>query len=177
MEHRDDRISALTNTGLPRIKVPRTRIENLVEVIAAAGMLFWILTLIIYYPQLPDRIPTHFNFAGDPDAWGSKSTIWLLVGIMVLLYALLSWVATFPHRYNYPWSFPVEKAAEQYRIARTMITILKALIVWLFAWILYETIQIGLGKSKTLGPELMFVFLGLIAIVIVGYFVAARRAR
>jgi uncharacterized membrane protein len=29
----------------------------------------------INYPNLPDRIPSHFNIQGLPDGWGSKEEI------------------------------------------------------------------------------------------------------
>lgn len=34
------------------------------------------------FPSLPYRIPTHFNASGQVDAWGHKSTIFLLPSIM-----------------------------------------------------------------------------------------------
>jgi uncharacterized membrane protein len=34
------------------------------------------------FPSLPYRIPTHFNASGEVDAWGHKSTIFLLPSIM-----------------------------------------------------------------------------------------------
>ena len=46
------------------------------------------------YPTLPQIIPTHFNASGEVDAWGDKSTIFLLPGIMgvvsIFVYALLT---------------------------------------------------------------------------------------
>lgn len=30
------------------------------------------------YPRLPDRVPIHFGFTGEPDAWGARPWIWLL---------------------------------------------------------------------------------------------------
>ncbi len=37
---------------------------------------------------MPDTIPTHFGPAGTPDAWGTKYTVLLYPGIMVLVTAL-----------------------------------------------------------------------------------------
>lgn len=34
------------------------------------------------FPSLPYRVPTHFNASGEVDAWGHKSTIFLLPSIM-----------------------------------------------------------------------------------------------
>jgi uncharacterized membrane protein len=46
------------------------------------------------YPSLPYRIPTHFNASGEADAWGHKSSIFLLPLIMgvtsIIVYFILS---------------------------------------------------------------------------------------
>jgi uncharacterized membrane protein len=46
------------------------------------------------YPNLPASIPTHFNFKGEADAWGDKSSIYLAPAILgvvgFFLYLLLS---------------------------------------------------------------------------------------
>lgn len=49
---------------------------------------------IYLYPNLPESIPTHFNFKGEADAWGGRSSIFLAPGILgvvgFLVYLLLS---------------------------------------------------------------------------------------
>jgi uncharacterized membrane protein len=44
------------------------------------------------YPNLPPRIPTHFNFAGNADRWGGKEgVVWLAVmawGMTLIFYLL-----------------------------------------------------------------------------------------
>jgi len=63
----------------------------------------WLVALLIIapfiygaliFPQLPSRIPTHFNIEGKPDAWGGPSSIFLGPGIMgavsIFVYVLLS---------------------------------------------------------------------------------------
>ena len=54
----------------------------------------WIVTVIAVVIAIvgilimPDTIPTHFGPAGTPDAWGTKYTVLLYPGIMVLVTAL-----------------------------------------------------------------------------------------
>jgi len=36
-------------------------------------------------PKLPQRIPTHFNAAGEPNGWGSPDVLWTLLGAQVLV--------------------------------------------------------------------------------------------
>jgi uncharacterized membrane protein len=59
----------------------------------------------IIYPQLPSRIPTHFNIEGKADAWGGPSSIFIGPGIMgavsIFVYILMSNLKTFdPKKYD-----------------------------------------------------------------------------
>ncbi|ASQ90690.1 hypothetical protein CHL67_06905 [Prosthecochloris sp. GSB1] len=60
-----------------------------------SSMAVWLLSLLIalmaahalyYYSILPDRMPTHFGFSGEPDAWGSKTVffLWYFIATVVL---------------------------------------------------------------------------------------------
>lgn len=46
------------------------------------------------YPELANKIPTHFNASGQPDAWGSRNSIFMMPIIMgassLLVYVLLA---------------------------------------------------------------------------------------
>jgi uncharacterized membrane protein len=62
----------------------------------------WILWLIVLAPivllfgiweQIPPIIPTHYNLAGEADAWGDKTMLlWLVPTVNVLTYLLLLFV-------------------------------------------------------------------------------------
>lgn len=59
------------------------------KIVAAALALYSYLLIETSQPQLPSRIPTHFNFAGKPDRWGSPHVLWILLGIQVLIAVLM----------------------------------------------------------------------------------------
>ena len=59
----------------------------------------------LIYPQLPSRIPTHFNIEGKADAWGGPSSIFIGPGIMgavsIFVYVLMSNLKSFdPKKYD-----------------------------------------------------------------------------
>lgn len=55
--------------------------------------LFLIIVTGIYigieYPSLPEEIPMHYGLNGEPDRWGNKSEIWLIILIVCFMYVLL----------------------------------------------------------------------------------------
>src|SRR4051812_45558370 len=50
-----------------------------------------------HYPQLPPQVASHFNFAGQPDAWSSKAQFLgmsiALLALVVFMLGLISSVA------------------------------------------------------------------------------------
>jgi uncharacterized membrane protein len=59
----------------------------------------------LIFPQLPSKIPTHFNIEGKADAWGGPSSIFIGPGIMgavsIFVFVLLSNLKKFdPKKYD-----------------------------------------------------------------------------
>jgi uncharacterized membrane protein len=50
-----------------------------------------ILVLVYYYPQLPERIPTHWNWKGEPDEWARKSyyAVFSVAAMLVYMQGLI----------------------------------------------------------------------------------------
>lgn len=64
----------------------------MLKVVSAVLALYSYILIQTSLPHLPSRIPTHFNFAGRPDKWGSPHTLWLLLGIQVLTVGLMLFI-------------------------------------------------------------------------------------
>lgn len=64
------------------------------------------------YPRLPARIPIHFDFAGRPDAWESRSIVswFLLPAIAVGLAAFLRGASALAVRNPETWNLPDKRA-------------------------------------------------------------------
>ncbi len=62
------------------------------------GVLLVVAALVaslVMYPQLPDRIPTHWNIHGQVDAYGTKAVVFIAPGVMagmLVLFWLLPWL-------------------------------------------------------------------------------------
>ena len=54
----------------------------LVLIVASIAMPAW------FYPGLPDRIPTHWNFKGEVDGYGGKWTLFIFPVMMVFMLLL-----------------------------------------------------------------------------------------
>lgn len=54
------------------------------------------------YEILPDRIPSHFGFSGQPDGWVEKENIPFLLLAMAVVYIVLTIAGLFPKIINFP---------------------------------------------------------------------------
>lgn len=57
--------------------------------VAGAVTLVPAVDLAQVWPQLPARVPIHFNTAGEPDRMGDPATLWLLAGMPLLTFVFM----------------------------------------------------------------------------------------
>jgi uncharacterized membrane protein len=148
----------------PKLKLKLSATEKLVEVAAFASLISIIFFTLFYWGRLPERIPTHFNFTGQPDAYGGKVSILFIPVVITFLYALLTILSSFPHAFNYMYEITEENAKRQYESARSMMCWLKLETVLLFAYIQLSIIRSVSGAAKGLG----FWFLPVVIIAVFG---------
>jgi uncharacterized membrane protein len=48
-------------------------------------MIGFVGQILYYYPNLPDRMASHFNGAGEPDGWTSKQNFLIFEAVILLL--------------------------------------------------------------------------------------------
>ena len=144
----------------PKIKIEKENVDLILEVLAIVGILFLIAYPLFHYNSLPDEIPSHFGPSGQPDDYQSKNFIWVFPVLGVFIYLLLTIVSRIPHTFNFTVKITEENATTQYQIAVRMISVLKTIILFTFAYISFTSIQIALGNKNELGywflPVLLF---------------------
>jgi uncharacterized membrane protein len=117
-----------------------------VSLVALAILLAETLRAFYGSPPLPARIPTHFNAAGNPDAWGPTPMLWLLPAIAAALYLLITWVARYPAAFNFPVRVTPFNRRRLETIALNMIAWIKAELLAFFA--LIQWTMIGAARSS-----------------------------
>lgn len=60
------------------------------EALALAVQVGVILYLVYQWGAVPQRVPSHFDWRGRPDAWAGRWVLWLMVGVMVSIYVAMS---------------------------------------------------------------------------------------
>ncbi len=134
------------------------------EILAALGLLTMLVLCVLHYGQLPEQIPTHFGPDGRADAFGSKSTLWILPGLGTLMFVVMTFINRRPDRFNYTVKITPENAERQYSMATRFIRAMKTLVMLLFAFLVWYTIGIAQNQTEGLGfwplPFLLIATLG-----------------
>ena len=116
--------------------------------------------LAISWNKLPSRIATHYDLKGNPDKYGSKNELWLLVGLIALVSVLIYLLITNAYRID-PKKHAVENKDRLFRIAFT-VTIFMAVISFM---IVYSSFTVGLHFNM----RFIFVAMGFLWAILGNY--------
>lgn len=148
------------------MKVQFTAKQKMLEYLTLAVLIAYIIFTFLAWNDLPERIATHYNFAGEPDGYGSKSNFLFLPVLSVFLYIMLTACSFFPDMWNYPrrkTDTPAEEARKM-RTALDMLIILKLECLLFFFFISYKTWQ-----QTSLGISFIVCFIVILTITTVYY--------
>jgi uncharacterized membrane protein len=161
----------------PRIQPTLTPVDRVVEWIGwLALILLWGFTLW-NYSALPESIATHFNATGHADAYGSKSSIFILPIIGSVIFIGLSFLNRYPYIFNYPTPITAENAGRQYANGTRLIRYLKSLLVIVFGFILQVTMRTAATHSEGLGILFFPITLGVMFVLLIIFIVRAMRLK
>ncbi len=120
----------------------------LILAIFALGLYFW--------PFLPERVPTHWNVAGQIDGWSSKNFAVFFFPILIAgLYLLLSFIPLMD-----PLKTNIELFSHLYFWFKVVFVLFTGTLYFLtlYAGLGY---QVNVGRYVTLGIAVLFLFIGL----------------
>lgn len=145
-------------------------INRYLDIIGVILVIALVIITFIYWGKAPDIVPTHYNFKGEIDAYGSKNTLFILLPIAVIMYVGVAILAKFPSIYNYPVEINQKNKEKQYSMATTFIRVINVEVLVMFLYV-----QVGMGYSMNnndkrlsiaFSPILLFILFGS-----VGYYI------
>jgi uncharacterized membrane protein len=133
------------------------------------------------YPNLPPRIPTHFNFAGNADRWGGKEgVVWLAVmawGMTLIFYLLghnMRRLNRKPQSLNIPHKeqflkLPEEKQSIYWDLIKEFLAGLMAGTNLLWYLLVRGTLRIISGEMSVLSFKAMLPALAVMILMLIVY--------
>jgi uncharacterized membrane protein len=154
----------------PKIEIPETKLEKILEILAIIVILAVSAYTIIMLRSLPSRVPTHYDFLGMPDAYGAKSSLLILPGIVLFIYILITIASYFPHIFNYAVKITEENYIRQYTLAKQFLAVLRFEFCLVFGYLNISGILTAKGTVKGLGWGFVVVT-GIVLFGTIGLFV------
>ena len=161
----------------PKLKIEKTKSEMIWDLIGYLSYLGSIAFLIFIWNSLPDKVPAHFNAAGEVDRWGSKTELLILPIIGALVAGSMQIVERFPQIHNYPERLNEDNARDFYLVSRKMTNQIKNISLIIFALISFESVAIALDWGSPFGSWFLPIILVGVAIPIIYGFIKQRKIR
>ena len=128
--------------------------------LALGGVTLWVLLRL---PHLPERLPAHFNAAGEIDAWGGRGILWVPLAVGWMIFLVLSVLLRLPGAWNLGVNAAGVQREKALGIARDLLSLLRFAVAAGFAFIAWRTAQ-----CRPLGGWFLPVFLGGTLLPLVG---------
>ncbi|MFC4219319.1 DUF1648 domain-containing protein [Flagellimonas marina] len=118
----------------PRVKVKPSQTDLLLYRAGWMVVAVNVFLVLGVYADLPETIPTHFNFQGRVDGYGHKSALWAIPMLSAGLYLAMGLIATKlkPWLMNYPVKVTEENAPKLYSLALRMLAVMNFCFVMAF---------------------------------------------
>ncbi|MDD5071308.1 MAG: SdpI family protein [Patescibacteria group bacterium] len=123
------------------------------EILPLLILLATAISSFYFYAHFPERVPTHWNFAGEVDSWGPRSSAFIIPAVMAGMYLLFMFL---------PF---IDPKKERYGQFRKVYHIFKGIIIVFMAILYFATSLNGLGHNLPIGV-IVPVGVGLLFIVI-----------
>lgn len=153
------------------------RVFQLISLLALAAL--WLLTWEALHGSdpLPSRIPTHFDSAGNPNAWGSPgNTLFILPIVATVVFLVIGLVNRRPASFNYPVRVTPQNRERLQSLALQLIACIQAESTCLLAILQYSILQAFRVGHFSLNPTLIPIGVAIILLTTIGHIVAMRRA-
>lgn len=128
-------------TNQPKVQLPRTFLDGMLDALYWVVLALLWLYVIMHYGELPDKIPIHFDWKGQPDNTGAKYTLWMLPVMATIIGMVFSVLEKYPHVFNYPVTITESNAQTQYVLAVRMLKVLRIAVTLLFTVVVYTVFE------------------------------------
>ena len=122
------------------MKIKNSLADIIMEVLGLVMLIGTPLYLVFRWPSIPDKLPMHYNFAGEIDRWGGKGEVLFLVVMVWILYLLISLVEHFPSVWNTGVQVTPENRMRVYRTLKYMVKTLKLAMTLVFTFLIFNTV-------------------------------------
>ncbi len=120
------------------------------------------LIVAVRWNKLPDKIPTHFELNGEPNGFGGKKMLIVLLVVMVAITGLMYLSEMFPKMWNLPVKITDSNREFVYRTVKYFMEVETIIMITLLAGPI-----IAIVFSKTYPGWIIFIQLGVFTVAFI----------
>ena len=120
------------------------------------------LIVAVRWNKLPDKIPTHFELNGEPNGFGGKKMLIVLLVVMVAITGLMYLSEMFPKMWNLPVKITDSNREFVYRTVKYFMEVETIIMITLMAGPI-----IAIVFSKTYPGWIIFIQLGVFTVAFI----------
>ena len=143
------------------MKLKFTTFQKVIEILTLFMLVAQILYIVISWSDLPNKIPAHYNGAGEIDRWGSKNEILFTPIMNIFLYGLITLVTFIPSMWNVPTKVVEENKEAIYKSTRSLLVLMKFEIVASFFYVSVISLK-GINLGSWFTPVVIIAIFGTI---------------
>ncbi len=147
------------------------RILGIASPLIFAGVFIF---LALRWRYLPEQIPTHYNFAGEVDGYGSRTTLLILPLIGFVTDIAIAITSRFPQSWNAGVKITVFNRVGVYRVLRDFLAETRLGCALMFAFI---SVWLILSPERMSAAVMLAVTFALLLIPIIRYVIRVHRLR
>ncbi len=135
----------------PKLKLKLSKADKILELGGWLALTYLWGTAIANFNSLPQIIPTHYDGLGKVNNYGNRGFIFMLPIIGTIIFTVMTLLNKSPHIFSYSSIITTDNAKPQYTNATRVLRYIKLLVLVMFCFIVYKTVQTATGKAAGLG--------------------------
>jgi hypothetical protein len=145
----------------PIIKVQHPPFDRFLEYVTLVILVAPIVLLILNYSALTDCVPLRYDADGTVSSKGSAAMLIVLSFVSIFTYSIMTLLSFFPHTHNYPVNVTPTNAPALYAMSKRLLLRIKLICTALFFYLIYSSIQIGLGNIESINSLILWALIAL----------------
>ena len=132
----------------PKITIEKNILDKAIEILTVMLIIISAVIIGIYYNQLPEKLPIHFNWPSkDKNGFGSKDLLWVSPIICGIIGLAIYKLNQYPWIFNYPTEINEQNVRYNYKMSTQMLRIIGLIIGFMCLSLTLISILNGLGNT------------------------------
>lgn len=137
--------------------------------VASLAALFAIFAILgARWTALPDQVPLHFDAAGQPDGWGGKNWLLLLLFLAGMEYIVFTAAARHQRLISLPIAINRD-LPEVKSVLLGMAITFKAIVLFMLLYLTWAGVNTAIGRSAGLGKQFLPISLAAVFLALIFY--------